>query len=65
MWQAFLDLGTDLAQNNRFLYGVMVVATMALLGLILGLVWEGIFSLLKLRPRKDSPREGPGKGPAP
>jgi hypothetical protein len=59
MWQAFLDLGADLAQNNRFLYGIMVVATMALLGLTLGLVWEGIFSLLKLRPTKGPGREQP------
>ncbi len=62
MWQSFLDLGADLARNNILLYGIMVVATMALLGLALSFIWEGIFSLLKLKPKGDSRRPGQGKG---
>ncbi len=62
MWQSFLDLGAGLARNNILLYGIMVVATMALLGLALSFIWEGIFSLLKLKPKGDGRRPGQGKG---
>jgi hypothetical protein len=61
MWHAFFDLAADLAQNNRLWYGVMVVVTMALSGLTLGLVWEGIFSLLRLRAGGNSQRKGRGQ----
>jgi hypothetical protein len=40
----------------------MVVAIMALLGLALSFFWEGVFSLLKLKPRGDCRRPGQGKG---
>ncbi len=62
MWQSFFDLGADLARHNLRLYGIVGVATMALLGLALSFFWEGIFSLLKLKPRGDSRRPGQGKG---
>ena len=62
MWQSFFDLSTDIAQHNLRLYGIMVVAIMALLGLALSFFCEGVFSLLKLKPRGDCRRPGQGKG---
>jgi len=50
MWDTLINFTAELARSDSLLYGIFVVASMAVLGALLGGIGEGIFWVLGIKP---------------